>query len=122
MDWGYWRSVLIVTLVVMVVILLYRNILRWIGGNARFDHKYAFLFPIEENGSTLSFKFELPEKDTVSLLILNDQNTAEVYVLNEEKLAVGTYEYTIDASQLSGANLTCVLKTRNQSLERFFKR
>ena len=121
MDWGYWRSVLIVTLVVMVVILLYRNILRWIGGNARFDHKYAFLFPIEENGSTLSFKFELPEKDTVSLLILNDQNTTEVYVLNEEKLAVGTYEYTIDASQLSGANLTCVLKTRNQSLERFFK-
>lgn len=120
MDWGYWRSVLIVTLVVMVVILLYRNILRWLGGNARFDEKYAYLFPINAEDAVLSIKFELPEPSKVSLGIFDDGNTPIAQVLTDEDLAAGIHEYSIDATQLRGTALTCVLKTRNQNLERFF--
>lgn len=120
MDWGYWRSVLLITLSVLVVMLLYRKLLRWIGGNTGFDNKFAFLFPLERKDTTLTISFDLPEGGLVSLLILNELNAPIAQVLDQEKLAGGKHEYTIDATQLDGKKLTCLLSTGNQKLERYF--
>lgn len=122
MDWGYWRTVLIVTLVILVVILLYRKILRWVGGNARFDDQFAFLYPLEEKETNqLVISFELPVSDTVTLTIFDELSNEQNRVLDAQTLDVGKHQYELDTSAWSDQQYTVVLKSGNQKVERFYR-
>jgi len=122
MEWEYWRKVLIFTLSILVVILAYRKMLRWVGGNSRFDDKFAFLFPLEVRDNLLLIKFELPEADTVSLSIVDEELREMERILEDVQLAAGTHEYEVDVRQWSDQRFTCILRSGNQTTEKFFRR
>jgi uncharacterized membrane protein YhiD involved in acid resistance len=72
MEWEFLRRVLIVTLIVLLIIILYRRLLRFVGGKERFNNKYAFMAPLtSENGDEQTLTFELPESDTVRIIVQN---------------------------------------------------
>lgn len=123
MDWSYWQKVVIVCLAIIVVVLGYKRLLRWVGGNARFDNKFAFLFPLEWKGpGILLVRFELPEADVVTLTIFDEQDKAVDVILDRVSLEQGEHHYEADMTTLSSQTYTCVLQSGNQKVERIFSK
>lgn len=121
-NWAYWQKVVIVMLTIVVVVLAYRRILRWVGGNSRFDDHFAFLMPLEkEAGNKLLVRFDLPVKDTISLSFIGPKSTDEVVLVNETALTAGTHQFDVDISSWEAGRYTVVLKSGNQKIERFFE-
>ena len=120
-DWSFWQKVIIVMLTIIVVVLGYRKLLRTLGGNSRFDDRFAFLHPLVHSNGLLVIQFELPEEDSVSLLVL-DQHQVEVgKLLNQESLSPGNHRYEISTSEWQQQRYTVQLKSGNQRIERFFE-
>lgn len=121
-SWLYWQKVVIVMLSIIVVVLAYRKLLRWIGGNSRFDDRFAFLQPIERvSQELLIVRFELPHFDTVTLSFIDQHSKSEIVVLDEIQLESGTHQFDISTSGWNAADYSCVLKSGNQRIERMLK-
>ncbi|TVR42006.1 MAG: hypothetical protein EA392_00860 [Cryomorphaceae bacterium] len=123
MEWTYWQKVVIVLLTIIVIALAYRKFLRWVGGSARFDHRFAFLFPLEQHpGNKLVVRFELPENDAVTILVLNEQSSEIARIIEDQKLDAGKHSVEVSMSSWEGSRFTCCLVSGNQRIERFFVR
>lgn len=121
-EWPYWQKVIIVMLTIIVVVLGYRRLLRYLGGNSRFDDHFAFLHPLEQINGQLIVRFELPEKDTVSLEILDDQSKVIEVVFSGESLTSGEHRYEINTLGWNTEQLELHLQSGNQKIVRYFKR
>jgi hypothetical protein len=118
-EWAYWQKVVIVVLTIVLVVVAYKKLLRWVGGNSRFDDHFAFLQPIERvSAEMMIVRFELPQNDTITLIFLDEQSSAEIVVLNEMKLKSGTHEFEVNTSEWPEVVYTCILKSGNQRIER----
>jgi hypothetical protein len=118
MDWDYWRRVLIVTLVILLIIIAYRKLLRIVGGKERFNNKYAYLAPIkkDEQGNTVVV-FELPEDGVVSLSLSGD-NENDVVIMEKTELKSGKHEITLSSAVKWHKGQVLSLHTHNQKIER----
>ncbi len=121
-EWPYWQKVIIVMLTIIVVVLGYRRLLRWLGGNSRFDDHFAFLFPLEQSSGQLIVRFELPEKDTISLEILDNHSVVIKAVFTDESLAAGEHRFEVNTLAWENKQLELHLKSGNQRIVRYFKR
>lgn len=122
-DWTYWQKVVIVMLAIIVVILGYRRFLRWLGGNSRFDDKFAFLHPLEQNEkNVLNVRFELPEDDVISILLFNKTDGALIEILQDSKLSSGMHSMDFDLKDIQGNDFELRLVSRNQRIERPFRK
>jgi hypothetical protein len=122
-DWTYWQKVVIVMLAIIVVILGYRRFLRWLGGNSRFDDKFAFLHPLEQKEiNVLGVRFELPKDEQVSLHLLNKSDGALIEVLSDESMNSGVHVLEIDLKEFQGQDFELRLITGNQRIDRPFRK
>ncbi len=120
-EWTFWQKVVIVMLTIIVVVLGYRKLLRTIGGNSRFDDRFAFLFPLEHLNNVLVIRFDLPNEDAVTLVVLDQYQTEVGRLLDHENLARGPHQYQITTSDWKQQRYTVQLKSGNQQIERFFE-
>ena len=121
-EWPYWQKVIIVMLTIVVVVLGYRRMLRWIGGRSRFDDHFAFLFPLEQTSGQLIVRFELPENDTVSLEVIDDQSQVIEVIFSNKALSAGEHRFEVNTSNWNHTSLEIHLKSGNQRIVRYFKR
>lgn len=121
-NWAFWQKVIIVFLAVVVVILAYRKLLRLVGGNSRFDNKFAYLHPVKQKEISLFIiQFELPVDDTVSLFVV-DGNGIEVFrLVDQQTMEAGSHHYHLDIAGWSPQRYTLCLKSGNQTIERYFQ-
>jgi hypothetical protein len=119
MEWEFLRRVLIVTLIVLLIIILYRRLLRFVGGKERFNNKYAFMAPLtSENGDEQTLTFELPESDTVRIIVQNAKSEELAIIVETTSLEPGKHSYTFSRSALPVEAYELVLITHNQRIER----
>jgi uncharacterized membrane protein YhiD involved in acid resistance len=119
MEWEFLRRVLIVTLIVLLIIILYRKLLRLVGGKERFNNKYAFMAPlVSENGNEQLLTFELPENDTVKIIVQNSNAEELAVIVDTTELNSGKHSYTFSRSALPVGAYELVLITHNQRIER----
>lgn len=119
MEWEFLRRVLIVTLIVLLIIILYRRLLRFVGGKERFNNKYAFMAPLmSENEDEQILTFELPENDTVKIIVQNSNAEELAIIVDTTELNSGKHSYTFSRSALPSGAFELVLITHNQRIER----
>jgi len=119
MDWDYWRRVLIVTLIILLIIIAYKKLLRLVGGKERFNNKYAYLAPLKTDQSGNSIVvFELPEDGMVSISVAGENNSNMAVLMEQTELKSGKHEITLSGIFERGAGLVLTLHTHNQKIER----
>lgn len=114
------RDALLLGLIIMLVIVLYRRLLRFLGK----DDKAAYANLSDQNAviedGQLKVRFHLPEQGSARIEIRDDGNKVLQVALEADDLPVQDHEISIDISTFAPGKYSYHLITHNQQSQRFF--
>jgi uncharacterized membrane protein YhiD involved in acid resistance len=114
------RDALLLGLIIMLVIVLYRRLLRFLGKDDK--AAYASLSDqqaVIEDGQ-LKVRFHLPEQGSARIEIRDEGNKVLQVALESDELPVQEHEISIDISGFTPGKYSYHLITHNQQSQRFF--
>jgi hypothetical protein len=113
---AFWIDFLKITLAILLVIILYRWLLRFLNRKSIDKTRYCELYEVENPISTgeIPFYFTTEKKRNISLR-LRGEDDAEIELCNQE-YEPGGHIFRFDTGTVSNGKYFYILKTENQEI------
>jgi len=121
MDIELFRNLLLAGLVLILIVILYKRLLRFLAGKTLGDSYSAFLGEgiIRHEEGSFGIEIEVHQKEPIHLIVNNSSGEQAIELCNAD-LEAGEHDFKIDKGQLSPGRYSCELNTSNQKSLRYF--
>lgn len=114
------RNALLLTLIIMLVIVLYKRLLRFLGKKDKAAYAHLADEAVSVQNGHITVRFNLPEQGKTRLELRDESNKILQVIIDEADYPQQDHEVLIDVSALSPGRYSYHLITHNQQSQRFF--
>ncbi|MCH2225125.1 MAG: hypothetical protein MK066_10185 [Crocinitomicaceae bacterium] len=110
------KWVLIISLIILLLIIGYKKLLKYLGKGVPPKEDYCVLYPLEKDPveGEIEFYFTSDKKKSFEITILNSKLEQVLQVVSKESCFIGGNIIRYDSSKLSNGQYFYCLKTPNQ--------
>ncbi len=114
------RNALLLTLIILLVIVLYKRLLRFLGKKDQAPYAHLSDELVQVRDGQIAVRFNLPEQGAMRLEVRDQGNRIVQVVIDQSDYPQQDHEVHIDVSSFAPGRYSYHLITHNQESQRFF--